>query len=87
VLDVAEVVFATLKRKLLSSLRIGLLNVRSYARGWFGGYRFPVHPGFPLSFHPRQIIGGLIINLGGGPDHSRSVFTSCIAFVLLNDWR
>ncbi|KAI0297701.1 amino acid permease-domain-containing protein [Russula brevipes] len=43
-----EVVFATLKRKLLSSLRIGLLNVRNH---WW-----------------------LIINLGGGPDHTRHGF-------------
>jgi hypothetical protein len=29
-----------------------------------------------IKSHSRQIIGGLVINLGGGPDHTRFVFSS-----------
>jgi hypothetical protein len=35
-----------------------------------------VIPGFfhSRNFYLRQIIGGLVINLGGGPDHTRFAF-------------
>ncbi|KAH9983319.1 general amino acid permease 1 [Russula compacta] len=47
----------------------------SYACGWLGVYLFSCLSWlFALSFHRLQIIGGLVINLGGGPDHTRHGF-------------
>ena len=75
--NLAEVVFATLKRKFFFCLALFVWPITlSHARGWIGVF----HPIFChricRALVLSKIIGGLVLNLGGGPGHTRYVLTS-----------